>query len=123
MGTTIVFLGCNVNHQKVSKQIYTIVYSILFTPGHLKKVGVLFQGSILGEHTAQIYPDPLPSCWEILDCAELGGRGLTYELPVAPTALSKRKVTPLPVEGLTLLYMSTQMANCSLGLIFKNWGK
>lgn len=42
---------------------------------------------------------------------------------MAPTDISKRKVTPLPVEGLILLSVSTQMASCSLGLIFENLGK
>lgn len=46
MGTSIVFLGCSVNHQKVSKQIYALVYSTLFTFGDLKNVGVLFEGGL-----------------------------------------------------------------------------
>lgn len=123
MGTSIVFLGCNVNHQKVSKQIYAIVYSTLFTLGDSKNVEALFQGGLWEGARRARSSDPPLSRWEITDCMELGGGELTCELPVAPTALSKRKVTPLPVEDLIPLYMSAQMASCSLGLIFKNWGK
>lgn len=35
--------------------------------------------------------------------------------PGAPTAISKRKFTPLPFDGFSLLYVPTQMASCSLG--------
>jgi len=51
-----------------------------------------------------------------------GGGGLTCELLVAPTAISKRKVTLLPAEGLIALYESTPMASRSLGLLCENLG-
>lgn len=68
----------------------------------------------LGGQTAQISSGTLLSCSGILDCTELGSGGLTCELSVNPTAISKRKISPLPVKGHSLLYMSTPTASCSL---------
>lgn len=102
---------------------YMPLYILPFYIWRFKKCRSLVPRRPLGGHTAQISSDPLLSRWKILDCTELGSGGLTCELPVAPTDISKRKVTPLPVEGLILLSVSTQMASCSLGLIFENLGK
>lgn len=124
MCTSMDFLGCNVYHQKVLKQIYATVYSILFMLGDSKNVGALFQESGLWEGTQPRSTQTLPClAGKSLVVQNWRGGGLTCELPVALTAISKRKVTPLPVEGLILLYMSTQMAGFSLGLFFKNCGK